>query len=167
MKKSQAAIEFIATYGWMVLAVLIVIGALSYFGVFRSNNLVTGMVTFSNPGLSIVDYRVSNKNNSQNANVEINLINNLGETIRISQGDIVLNDDATTLCTPIVENNDVAGPTDTIMMNGQKGQWMWYCNTPTTMLEGNIWESQFTISYNKIDEGVIHTENGDFNAKIE
>ena len=32
-KKSQAAMEFLMTYGWAILVVLVVIGALAYFGV--------------------------------------------------------------------------------------------------------------------------------------
>ncbi|MBW2983811.1 hypothetical protein KY361_01745 [Candidatus Woesearchaeota archaeon] len=33
MKKAQAAMEFLMTYGWAILIVLIAIGALAYFGV--------------------------------------------------------------------------------------------------------------------------------------
>jgi hypothetical protein len=33
--KSQAALEFLITYGWAILGVLVVIGALVYFGVFN------------------------------------------------------------------------------------------------------------------------------------
>ena len=33
MKKAQASIEFLLTYGWAILVVLLVIGALVYFGV--------------------------------------------------------------------------------------------------------------------------------------
>ena len=33
VKKGQAALEFLMTYGWAILVVLIVIGALAYFGV--------------------------------------------------------------------------------------------------------------------------------------
>ena len=33
MKKGQAAMEFLMTYGWAILVVLIAIGALAYFGV--------------------------------------------------------------------------------------------------------------------------------------
>jgi len=32
-RKSQAALEFLMTYGWAILVVLIAIGALAYFGV--------------------------------------------------------------------------------------------------------------------------------------
>jgi uncharacterized protein (UPF0333 family) len=33
MRKGQAAMEFLMTYGWAILVVLAAIGALAYFGV--------------------------------------------------------------------------------------------------------------------------------------
>ena len=38
MKKAQAAMEFMMTYGWAILIVLAAIAALAYFGVFRSGD---------------------------------------------------------------------------------------------------------------------------------
>ncbi|MBI2137530.1 LamG domain-containing protein [Candidatus Woesearchaeota archaeon] len=38
--KAQAAMEFLMTYGWAILAVLVVVGALAYFGVLNPSNLV-------------------------------------------------------------------------------------------------------------------------------
>lgn len=37
-KKSQAAMEFLMTYGWAILVVLVFLGALTYFGVFNPDN---------------------------------------------------------------------------------------------------------------------------------
>jgi hypothetical protein len=37
MKKSQAAMEFLMTYGWAILVVLVAIGVLAYFGVFNAH----------------------------------------------------------------------------------------------------------------------------------
>lgn len=39
-KKAQAAMEFLMTYGWAILVVLVVIGALAYFGVLNPQNLL-------------------------------------------------------------------------------------------------------------------------------
>ena len=33
MRKAQAALEFLTTYGWAFIVILIMIGALAYFGV--------------------------------------------------------------------------------------------------------------------------------------
>lgn len=38
MKKCQAAMEFLMTYGWAILVVLVAVGALFYFGVFDKDN---------------------------------------------------------------------------------------------------------------------------------
>ncbi|MBW3003694.1 hypothetical protein KY337_03960 [Candidatus Woesearchaeota archaeon] len=40
MKRGQAALEFLMTYGWVILIVIIVIGALAAFGVFDVTRLV-------------------------------------------------------------------------------------------------------------------------------
>ena len=40
MKKGQAAMEFLMTYGWAILVVLVAIGALAYFGVLDPSRLV-------------------------------------------------------------------------------------------------------------------------------
>jgi hypothetical protein len=40
MKRAQAAMEFLMTYGWAILVVLVVIGALAYFGVLNPQNLL-------------------------------------------------------------------------------------------------------------------------------
>ncbi len=39
-KKAQAAMEFLMTYGWAILVVLVVIGALAYFGVLSPDTLL-------------------------------------------------------------------------------------------------------------------------------
>ena len=39
-KKGQAALEFLTTYGWAFLAILVMVGALSYFGVFDASKFV-------------------------------------------------------------------------------------------------------------------------------
>ncbi|MBI2145009.1 hypothetical protein HYU18_01665 [Candidatus Woesearchaeota archaeon] len=45
-KKGQAAMEFLMTYGWAILVVLVVIGALAYFGVLSPSTLLPEKCTF-------------------------------------------------------------------------------------------------------------------------
>ena len=40
-KKGQAAIEFLTTYSWAILGILLTIGALMYFDVFNTNRFIT------------------------------------------------------------------------------------------------------------------------------
>ena len=46
-KKGQAAMEFLMTYGWAILVVLIAIGALAYFGVLNPNKFIGDRCTVS------------------------------------------------------------------------------------------------------------------------
>jgi uncharacterized protein (UPF0333 family) len=48
-KKGQAAMEFLMTYGWAILAAVIVIGVLAYFGVFSPSTYVPNSCMVSAP----------------------------------------------------------------------------------------------------------------------
>ena len=47
LKKAQAALEFLTTYGWAFLVILIVIGTLAYFGILSPSRLLPNRCTFS------------------------------------------------------------------------------------------------------------------------
>lgn len=49
MRKGQAAMEFLMTYGWAILAAVIVIGVLAYFGVFSPATYVPTTCVLSAP----------------------------------------------------------------------------------------------------------------------
>ena len=57
-KKAQAAMEFLMTYGWAILVVLIVIGALAYFGVLSPSTLLPEKCTFP-VSLTCTDHSVA------------------------------------------------------------------------------------------------------------
>ncbi|MBI2580738.1 hypothetical protein HYV85_02920 [Candidatus Woesearchaeota archaeon] len=56
-KSGQAAMEFLMTYGWAILVVLVVIGALAYFGVLSPSTLLPEKCTFP-VSLSCTDHSV-------------------------------------------------------------------------------------------------------------
>ena len=62
-KRAQAAMEFLMTYGWAILVVLIVIGALAYFGVLNPQTLLPERCELQ-LGLRCKDHRVSSAANS-------------------------------------------------------------------------------------------------------
>src|SRR6185436_6826697 len=49
MRKGQAAMEFLMTYGWAILVVLAAIGALAYFGVLSPDRLLPDKCTATPP----------------------------------------------------------------------------------------------------------------------
>ncbi|MBW2985446.1 hypothetical protein KY313_02210 [Candidatus Woesearchaeota archaeon] len=57
-KKGQAAMEFLMTYGWAILVVLIAISALAYFGVLNPAKFLPESCVLL-PGLSCVDHKVT------------------------------------------------------------------------------------------------------------
>ncbi|MFQ5475271.1 MAG: hypothetical protein ACE5DM_05545 [Candidatus Nanoarchaeia archaeon] len=57
MKKAQAAMEFLMTYGWAILVVLAAIGAMSYFGVFTPTDLLPEHCALT-AGVACEDYIV-------------------------------------------------------------------------------------------------------------
>jgi hypothetical protein len=62
MKKGQAAMEFLMTYGWAILVVLLAVGSLSFFGVFDPGNVLPDQcVTFAGFGCDII-YAAFGKN---------------------------------------------------------------------------------------------------------
>ena len=76
LKRSQAAIEFLATYGWAFLVILIVIGALSYFGVLSPSKLLPDRCNFG-AEFGCVDYSIGSNG------VMVKLRNSLGTSVVI------------------------------------------------------------------------------------
>ncbi|MCD4759655.1 hypothetical protein K8R33_02115 [archaeon] len=56
-KKGQAAMEFLMTYGWAILVVLIAIGALAYFGVLNPSKFLPESCTIG-PGIGCDDFKI-------------------------------------------------------------------------------------------------------------
>src|SRR3989338_8439139 len=77
-RKGQAALEFLMTYGWAILVVLIVIGALAYFGILNPSILLPEKCTLQ-MGLYCKDHRID----SQRAAIIFNFQNGMGKDIII------------------------------------------------------------------------------------
>lgn len=73
-KRAQAAMEFLMTYGWAILVVLVVIGALAYFGVLNPSSMLPSKCT-TEMGLSCSDYRITNNS------ITVKLLNGRGQDI--------------------------------------------------------------------------------------
>jgi len=55
-RKAQAAMEFLMTYGWAILVVLVAVGALAYFGVLSPDNFLPNRCTLPS-GIGCVDHK--------------------------------------------------------------------------------------------------------------
>ena len=80
MRKGQAALEFLTTYGWAFLVILVMIGALAYFGVLNPSGLLPSRCTFS-PELQCLEHEIIGDNNGAAAGggeVKFRVRNNVG-----------------------------------------------------------------------------------------
>jgi len=73
-KKSQAALEFLTTYGWAFLIILIMIGALAYFGILSPSKLLPGRCNFGSE-FGCKSYTITRNG------VNLRLANNVAEPI--------------------------------------------------------------------------------------
>lgn len=73
-KKGQAAMEFLMTYGWALLVVLVAIGALAFFGVLNPSQFLPSTCTIT-PGLHCDDFIVNS------TGVTVIIQNGIGEEI--------------------------------------------------------------------------------------
>ncbi len=79
VKKGQAAMEFLMTYGWAILVVLIAIGALAYFGVLNPSRFLPESCTLI-PGLGCDDFAITAATNQ----VQLIIRNGMGESVDIA-----------------------------------------------------------------------------------
>ncbi len=83
-KKAQAAMEFLMTYGWAILVVLVVIGALAYFGVLNPQNLLPEKCTLP-MGLYCKDHLIDGTADT----ISFKLENGMGRGIMIRSASVI------------------------------------------------------------------------------
>ena len=79
IKRGQAALEFLTTYGWAFLVILIMVGALAYFGILKPSKLLPDRCSFG-PEVDCIDFQISKTSES----IKIRLKNNVGEAVTIN-----------------------------------------------------------------------------------
>lgn len=90
-RKSQVAMEFLSTYGWALLAMLVAIGALVYFRVFDVSMLLPEKCTLSN-NIGCEDFKLNQnsaflflRNNNPNTinmtSINVTSVDNFGSTV--------------------------------------------------------------------------------------
>ena len=79
--KSQAALEFLTTYAWAFLVMLLTIGALYYFGIFDFQKFLPQKCIFPSQ-FECIDFSFIEDE------VRLRLVNNLGEEINVNSIDI-------------------------------------------------------------------------------
>jgi len=78
-RKSQSSLEFLVTYGWAILGVMIVVSALIYFGIFNTSRYVNDFCNFGEQ-LKCEDYILNST-----GGLGLKLRNNFGVSIDITE----------------------------------------------------------------------------------
>jgi len=81
-RKSQAALEFLTTYGWAFIVILATIGAMTYFGVIDPKKFIPDRCMFGTD-FECKDYQLSIQANGYHR-ADFILVNSLGETIAVT-----------------------------------------------------------------------------------
>jgi hypothetical protein len=101
MKRGQAALEFMMTYGWAILVVLAAIGALSYFGVLNPTRLTPDTCLASSgfgcAGKPLITY----DRTALTSSLSFTIVNGMGITVPFDPADMTVSEALTGLgCTP-------------------------------------------------------------------
>ena len=142
LRKSQAAMEFLMTYGWAILVVLAAIAALAYFGVLSPEKFLPEKCVLA-PGLACVSHKV------EPAQITLIISNGLGRTITVTS----------------VEVGSCSGAFASDMLSGNETTF-----TITSCSNGaskDAFKADITLGYTEKTTGLTKTVYGDIATKVE
>jgi len=144
MKRSQVALEFIMTYGWMIITVFVVIGALVSFGILRVDALFPNKCVISN-GFACID----SKAESGTSQLQLNIKQGTGKDL------INLTISASDCINPAVIDEFIKGDRQTFIISG--------CSS---WIDGQKYYGDINITYTDIYSGLYHTAFGSVVTKV-
>ena len=138
-RKAQAALEFLMTYGWAILVVLVAIGALAYFGVLSPDQFLPNKCTLQ-AGVACLDHKAT--------------ATGVTVVIQNSMGYDLANVSVTATGCGTVNGTSLA--------NGDKATYTIGCN-----LTGSKYSGDLDFAYTNTDTGLSKTNKGTITAAIE
>jgi len=147
-KKGQAAMEFLMTYGWAILAAIIAIAVLAYFGVFSPSRYVPNACIVANPwGCNNDDTQALATGNK----IVLALINSGGDSYNIMN-------------ISIGNCNSTAAPNQVVLAGGSASFNITQCSP--TIVAGQSFRGDITITYNKLGSTTPQTVTGSILRKV-
>jgi len=143
-KKAQAAMEFIMTYGWAILVVLVAIAALAYFGVLSPAKFLPERCQLP-AGLFCKSFKVST------SGVDIVMSNTMGKDIVLQS--INVTEQAGCSLTSI----------NATVMNGEDYTF----NINCTLASGQKLNSDLVITYDEVDGVIGQVASGVLTKKVQ
>jgi hypothetical protein len=149
MRRGQAALEFLTTYGWAFLVILVMIGAISYFGILQPTKLLPSRCTIS-PEFNCVDYAIDSS-----GFIQLQLKQNAGKTI-------FLNNITCAYEETVVRGLPSPSPASSPSSWSPKATLPLNCTIPAVgLLAGQKVKVTFDITYQKSATGLTHVTSGE------
>ena len=152
MRRGQAALEYLFTYGYAFLGILVTVGVLFYFGVLDISSLRSGECTFP-PGAECIDYLISNDAPfPANGAVVVSLRNNYGVNLDVksAQATEIKNSNVGTISC----DETSAGIPFTW---GREEEREFQCNFTTGYYDRSFYDFRFDITF--VQEGHTYRHN--------
>ena len=141
--------EFLMTYGWAILVVLVAIGALAYFGVLNPSRFLPSSCTIA-PGIGCEDSKVAA------ATVQLVLRNGMGDDL--TAVNVVVSG-----CTASTEANADDAWNDGDVLGGADGITLTACSNGAA---GSRFKQDVTVTYIG-SAGISHTVTGTLTRMVE
>ena len=152
--KAQAALEFLMTYGWAILLVLVSIGALAYFGVLSPEKFLPAKCTLQS-GITCLDHKAVGAGAS--AGITVFLQNSLGQDI----DQVVVGAGSCGNYPGTVGSTSTSGQT---MANGGQANVFIPCAFTAGVAK---YSGQLNVSYRIIETTITHNNVGSIVTRIE
>ena len=142
-RKSQAALEFIMTYGWAILVVLVAISALAYFGVLSPDRFLPSKCVLQS-GIACLDHKATS------TGLTVIAENSLGYDVTIT-------------AVKAVQCTAQTGLSTSFSNGGQ------YTANMVCVNSGTKYNGQFNITYTTPSDvgGISHTNVGQVTTRVE
>lgn len=150
MRRGQVALEFLTTYGWAILVLLIMVGAISYFGVMNPSKLLPSRC-LSGTELSCADYQIL-----EDGTVSLQLKQGVGKTIYLGDSTCEYGD---ALPVTIPNTDKPWAPKDTILLTCDVGDF--------NGLRGQKVKVLFDIKYKQSVSGFEHLVSGELYTEVQ
>ena len=157
-RTSQAALEFLTTYGWAFLVILIMISTLAYFGILTPSKILPDRCNFG-AEFECKDFQISGTSDS----IKVRLKNNAGDAIRITSMTVSAESAVALDCTGAPDISGIWASAET------KDFTFSACNTEGVgFIQGEKHKALIQISYYavKSGEGYLHEANGEIFATV-
>ncbi len=150
-KKGQAAMEFLMTYGWAILVVLVAIGALAYFGVLSPSKFLPSSCTLE-AGFGCDSFKADDSDDT----IQLIMRNGKGQSLTAVTV-------AITGCTGSAEASGDDAWTDGEILGGSDGITLTAC---TLGAVNERLKKDITLTFTDAS-GISHTVTGDLTTKLE